>query len=702
MIRRETLIIIILFTVLTLIMTYPLIFNMGSAVKDRGDPLLNSWILAWNCHKIAGLDISHIFNGNIFYPHERTIAYSEFLLTQSLVALPVLFAVKNPIFAKNFVLLFSLITSGLGMYFLARYLTKNIFAGITAGAIYAFSPFIFGHLSHLQVLTAGGIPLAFLFLHKFFKNESYKNLLLFSLFFLLQALANGYYGLYLSLFAGLYILLYIILRKKLGDWRFWIKIATLLIIILTVALPVFLQYTHVRKEMGFVRKIDFSANLISFLASSPENRLYGHLTSRFLKYEGALFPGILAVMLAAAGFIFMQKKNKGKILFIQTPVHFYTVMLLLSFLFTFGRNGPYLFLYKFVPGFKNIRVASRFHVLVMCSLAVLAAYGVKAILFTLARAKKRQSPVIVFPVICLILIEYLCVPVYWESVPVREEIPEVYKWLANKEGDFAVLELPLPKMDEHAYKIECPRMYYSTYHWKKLVNGYSGYFPPLYYELRRRLADEPLEQNIADLKNLGVKYVIFHSALYERDEFERILSGISNLENQIQFIKQLDDASVYELIYCPKDRQRVPLDVKSRIFPKDDWTADSNVNRGDAAYAVDGDISTRWSSGPQKRGTYFELDLDRIHRIKGLSLKLGDKPLDYPRGYRVELSTNAVEWITVAQQDKTALPLTAFLRPTELAFNIIFSPEKARYIRIVNTREDEIYHWSIYEIDVIE
>ena len=90
---KTSLIVLVLFTLLTLFMTYPLILNMGSGIKDIGDPLLSSWIMAWNVQIITSLDIQNIFNGNIFYPHKKTISYSEFLLTQSLISLPVLLAI---------------------------------------------------------------------------------------------------------------------------------------------------------------------------------------------------------------------------------------------------------------------------------------------------------------------------------------------------------------------------------------------------------------------------------------------------------------------------------------------------------------------------------------------------------------------------------------------------------------------------------
>ena len=695
--------ILALFLVLTLFMTYPLILNMGSGIKDIGDPLLSSWIMAWNVQIITSLDIQNIFNGNIFYPHKKTISYSEFLLTQSLISLPVLLASKNPIFAQNFVILFSFFTSGLCMYFLARHLTKNTFGGIIAGIIYAFSPFMFSHLSHLQILTAGGIPLAFLFLHKFFESEHYKHLLLFTLFFLIQTLANGYYGLYLSLFAGLYILFYIILRKKFGDWRFWTKMAIFLIIVLAVLGPIFQQYISVRKEMGFVRGIGSYASLTSFLNTSWYNRIYGDLTARFTKAEGQLFPGIFAFLLAVTGFIYSLKKKKGKIPFIQTPVHFYTIVLLLSFLFTFGPKGPYMLLYKYVPGFKGIRVASRFNIIVMFSLAVLAAYGIKALLSSRPLKKRRVSLAIASLFMVLILIEYLSVPLPLKSIPAKKDIPEIYQWLAAKKGDFAIIELPLPKPGESTFYKECPRMYYSTYHWKKLVNGYAGYFPSMYYELKWRWHTQSLELNVKDLQTLGVKYIILHSSLYEEEGLRNIMSDISRLEEHVKPVTQKGEAYVYELASHLKEEAREILTVKSQSIPKTGWSAISNVNEGNVKYVIDGDISTRWHIGGRKFDVYFKFDLGRIYRVKGLSMKSGIHSLDYPRSYRIELSADGVEWTLVAHKENDLLPITAFLRPKDLSLDIAFSPTDARYIRITNTEKKlENRWWTIYEMEFFE
>ena len=61
--------ILLLFSVFTVIMTYPIPLKMSSTVRDPGDPLLNTWILAWDVRQITNMDIKNFFNANIFYPH---------------------------------------------------------------------------------------------------------------------------------------------------------------------------------------------------------------------------------------------------------------------------------------------------------------------------------------------------------------------------------------------------------------------------------------------------------------------------------------------------------------------------------------------------------------------------------------------------------------------------------------------------------
>jgi len=542
-----------------------------------------------------------------------------------------------------------------------------------------------------------------LYLHKFFISEKVKHLLLFTLFYLLQVLANGYYAMYLSFFVGLYILLYIVTKNKFKDGQFWLKMALFVVIVLVVVGPFFHQYLILKEEMGFVRhSIGYSASLTSFLAAPPWNKVYGQLTSTFLRPEAALFPGVLAFLLAAFGFIHSMKgHNKWKPL-VRKYTIIYSVIGILSFFFAFGSKGPYILLFKYVPGFNGLRAAARFHIFVMLAIAVLAAFGMKSILSFFHNKKKFTSLVFV-PLFMLILMEYLSIPIPLETISVKENIPEVYKWLKAQKDDFALLELPLPKTVTESAWIESPRLYYSTYHWKKLVNGRSSYFPPLYYELMRRWQSESLKQNINDMQTLGVKYIILHSSLYEEEELNTIMSDISKHKKDIKLVTQLGEAYVYELAPLPVEKTDEVLPSKFQPIPNTGWSVSSNVNKGNVKYVLDGDISTRWHIGGRDFDVYFEFDLGRTYNLKGLSMNSGSNPLHQPRSFRVEVSEDGVEWIVAAQQENYLQPINDFLTSKELSLDITFPAVRARYIKFINTgRKIEGRYWSIYEIEFFE
>ncbi|UCF95288.1 MAG: discoidin domain-containing protein, partial [Desulfobacterales bacterium] len=379
------------------------------------------------------------------------------------------------------------------------------------------------------------------------------------------------------------------------------------------------------------------------------------------------------------------------------PVRIYLLILVLSFLFTFGKNGPYLLLYKFVPGFDGLRVASRFHIFFMLSLAILAAFGIKCIEIRL-RGKKRRVAVVVISIMSLL--EYLSIPIPVQAFPVGEQIPEVYKWLASQEGECPTVEIPFEKEHSLIYQIEGPRVYYSIYHRKRLLNGYSGYFPPLYMELVRRMEILPLARNIKDWSQLGIRYVILHSGLYKPEDFEKIKAELTQLQSQIRFARQFGSHVVYELI----DREPLSLQApKNRAESKLlslGWQATSNFHPEKTAKAMDANLSTRWYSGPQTPGAYFQVDMQKVYDVTGVSLFLSKRSLDFPRGYGVETSADGKNWALVAEDRTYQLPIRSFLRPLELRVVIDFDPAPARYIKITQTGEDPVYYWSIYEIEV--
>jgi len=344
-------------------------------------------------------------------------------------------------------------------------------------------------------------------------------------------------------------------------------------------------------------------------------------------------------------------------------------------------------------------VPSRFHIFIMLSLSIFAAYGIKRLFPAGAGLRK---PIMKVLVVLVILIEYASMPLPLKTVPVKREIPEVYQWLAAKKEKVVMVELPLPYAEKGVGLTECFRVYYSAYHWKNMVNGYSGYFPQIYNELCRRWKELSVAQNIADLQTLGVNLIIVHTADLSPKEIKQVLAELENLKIDIQTVGIF--GTDYVLAVPPGMSAPVEFGWKDRakLLSKAGWSVESNINQKMAGYAIDGSLETRWESGPQKNGLYFSLDLKKPESVRGISLKLGRSSLDYPRGYVAEISTDGVHWEKVAGQEKTILPILAFLNPRDLSLDIALGSKEARFIRITDTGEDPTYYWSIHEIEVFK
>jgi hypothetical protein len=250
--------------------------------------------------------------------------------------------------------------------------------------------------------------------------------------------------------------------------------------------------------------------------------------------------------------------------------------------------------------------------------------------------------------------------------------------------------------------IECSRIYFSIYHWKRLANGYSGYIPPLYNELRRRWdGDYSLSQKIRCMKTLGVRYLIFHSSMYHPESFPLIPIDMARRTEQAVFIGQFDEAYVYEILGWKESMKELRQKSSFRRIEPKGWKVSASVNTGATRLAIDGQKETRWdTAGPQQPGQFFEVDLGQTVTLARLSLGLGSSEFDYPRGYRVDVSEDGRAWTVAAEENEAFIDIRAYLRPKNLSLDIPLPNVPARIVRIINTGEDPVLFWSIHEIEI--
>jgi hypothetical protein len=156
------------FTATACVATYPLILHLADTLpSDLGDPLLNTWILAWDADRIRH-GLRGLWDAPMYYPYVNTLAYSEHLLGIAVFTAPIQWVTGNPMIGYNAAFLASFVLAGSGMYLLASSVTGSRVAGLVAGVAFAFLPYRADQSGHLQVLMYGWMPVALWALHRYF------------------------------------------------------------------------------------------------------------------------------------------------------------------------------------------------------------------------------------------------------------------------------------------------------------------------------------------------------------------------------------------------------------------------------------------------------------------------------------------------------------------------------------------------------
>lgn len=465
-----------LFVALAILMTWPLIRNLGRAVSDPGDPLLTAWILDWDWWATFHQPLS-LFQANAFFPSQYSLAYTENLYGIALLLFPVRALGVGPVAAQNLSLLAGFAFCGFGAFLLGRKLTGSFAAGLAAGIFYAFLPYRFVHLSHIQLIWGGWLPLLLLALLRYAERPSWKRGIVFGAVFLMNGLTNIHFLLFGAFVSAVTALLLI-------PRRAWRELAVPLFVALLLLAPFLYPYLVVAKLYGMQR----GAEEVLRFSAVPRDWLPGGATEP----ERMLAPGGLALGIAAAAFV-VARREKAKLALASLWIAVgFAGSLGLHFLF-------HEFLFGAVPGFRALRVPARWAVIAYIGLAILIA------LTTAAMGRRRRWLGWMVPVALLAAV--------WRG-PVRwflldPEPPAVDRWLAMQHVS-AIAELP---MDTSTSEYES--MLHATTHRQRMVNGISGFSPPLREELSRLSNATPIPDAFVDaLRTAGVELVIVRSDWY--------------------------------------------------------------------------------------------------------------------------------------------------------------------------------------------
>ena len=545
------------YALLSILMTWPTAARLTTAIPGDGfDGWQNYWNLWWIKEALLNLQTHFFFTDLLYPPSGVSLLFHTLNYFNGLWTLPLQLNFGLTI-AYNAVVFFHFTLAGFGVYLLARYTLAQLgfrdaraaLAAFAAGVIFTFSPFHLAHLlGHMQVLSLTWPPFYILFVLRILntwrtkaeggrrKDEGRRtndaptlHSSLFTLHWFLAALFLTFTTM-VDWYQTLYMLLFTALALGWTLWRAWrdsaAGIKTLLqpvIALAVMGLAVGLLFAPLILPMAkeaatssymrpsFAENIVLSADLFAFFTPSELHPLWGKYVLPLYQHyttttsERLIFAGFVPLFLAGLAAARYWRKKLLQFWLLFTAAFF--VLALGPYLHILGSivkvKGtplpmPYLLLYKFIPFIGISRSLSRFDLMVMIGLGVLAAVG-------MARLKIWQQGTL----IALICLEFLAIPYPMSAV----DTPDFFYTLARDTESYNIAALPM-NWDRPS------PLLYQTVHHKGLLTAYTSRNNPLDLSWRtpvfqqwRALGDDIIKANLPAIaptifQDFNLRYIV--------------------------------------------------------------------------------------------------------------------------------------------------------------------------------------------------
>jgi hypothetical protein len=316
-----------------------------------------------------------------------------------------------------------------------------------------------------------------------------------------QWYSSMYYGLFLTLYAAVFGAV-LAASKRIRDRRLWHLIAAMGIAAVLL-LPLVLTYARsatARGERPRETISAFSAVPADYLRTASHNPIYRALLPRPVHAERALFPGAVTTVLAIAGAWPPLTASRAA----------WIVSGAVAFDGSLGLNGVlYPVLYRLFPPLHSVRVPARFAILVVFTLAMLSGYGTARLMSRLEGTTAR--------IVVLACLTAAIVADAWphsDRLPVWRSPPRIYAALPASGS--VLFEFPVHSPADR-FSENLPYMYFSIWHWRPMVNGYSGFIPGSYQSLLQGVSTFPDVPALNYLAHAGVTHIALHCRLWEPD-----------------------------------------------------------------------------------------------------------------------------------------------------------------------------------------
>lgn len=694
------------FAALALAATYPLVRQLTTALpNDLGDPLLNTWILAWDAGRLA-----HAFRGvwdaPIFFPYARTLAYSEHLIGIAIFTAPIEWATGNPVLAFNAAFIGSFVLAGGGMYLLARTLTGRRDAAFVAGLIFAFTPYRFAHIAHIQMLASGWMPISLWALHRYWSTGAWRFLFVSGLAYVLLALSNLYF-----LYFGVLPLIIVgaagLLKHRRRLGRTILHAVPVAVLVLVAFVPVVRTYYRVRQDNGFVRRPD---EILQFSAA-VEDYARGHAGVWIWRQAGGvtseheLFPGAVALLLTVAAMATAWRRNWN--------VRVYAALALVALVLSLGPAptawghvlpfaGPYGWLLTIVPGLDGMRAVGRLNMVVVLALAVLSAFGATWVLDQFVPGRRAA---VACALAAIILAEGWAAPIRTAAFDPAGDPGDrdLYAYLAQAPPG-AVLELPIGVPTP---AVDLTYQYMTLMHGHPIVNGSSGYETPL---LRLLHGDDSAFSDLSRagdtidmLRAIGVRYVVVHpDACMDGSACGGLIAALGRDTARVPGERRFARATAFNL--APLDIAPLPETTTLRRLPASAFRAQASRASDRLPFLFDDDPDSRWLTGAHQSGDeWIQADFDRPRDVRRVRLQMAARSLgDYPRELAIDVvedgATRAVMHGSVLAQYARSLVADG----NYPIIDLVLPPNRSTSLRVRQLGATRTAFWSVHELQLWE
>ena len=647
--KKETVAAVLLYLALLVASLYPQSIAPHAAIAYVGDSLESVYIVAWNVHQIVRRP-AHLFDANILHPVDDSLALTDHRLLPSLLVAPVVWVTGNAVLAYNLSLAAALMLAALGGRHLAKALGIGTAGAWAAGALYAFHTYQINETPRLNIVFHGFIPFALAELLRYLKTGERTHAWRLAGLCLLQALSSNYHLLYAALVLGLVALAWTAARPR----ETLARLPPLLLAAALAALafaPIAWPYLRISRTHALSRDLPPGIDLRHYVSTAPTNVFYGPIGGPVrLQQRAAHFVGFVSLALAAFALATSRRHESdanAALLPSRVWVPAAGMLALLFVALSLGRDvaifghemgpGPYRLLYYGLPGFQLVRIPERLALLAMLFVALLVGRA-------LSRLEARGLRTVALVLAALVPLEHLSPLPAVERVPVGGDVPPVYPWLATAPVR-AIAEVPVH--GEGLVRKETLEAYYSTYHWRPVIHGYTAY-PLLVTKVLRRMAAEfPSDVALQAFDRVGVDTVVVHT---DRAE-ERLKAAVGNataagrLERLAAFAHPATD--VYR-VHAGPTTNAAPF-PRGRRVRETGWRYRTKV--GEPEPAADGDPATAWRVPRALNGDeFYEIRFDRPLPVSGVVLRL-NRDSAFPTRLRVGGLDLQGRWTELARLD---------------------------------------------------